>query len=218
MRRALAVLSSSALLLVMSAAACSGSDASGDEAQVRAAFRTYKQAVLSGNGEAAAGVVTADTIEFYDRIRALALSADSEAVHGYSMINRLSIAAFRLLVSADTLRSLSGRQLFAYAVEHGIGIDQEGVTGLELDGVDVFGNTAKAKVVVRGDETPLEVEFNKERGAWKFDIEGLLGFADLALQEAADKVGIPEDELIYRALEAGSGRHVDASIWDPLQP
>jgi hypothetical protein len=209
-----------ALVFVMAASACGGSSGPSEEDQVRAAFRTYKQAALSGDGEAAASVVSEDTIRSFDRFRSLALHADSEDVHGYSMFNRFVIAAFRLQIPPETLETLSGPEVFIFAVDHQLGIDEDSISQLELGDISAFegGTVAKAKIIVDGEETPSEFEFTKENGAWKLDLEALFGFANLALQQVAEEAGLSEDDLIFRALEFEYGRDVGPEIWDPPRP
>lgn len=187
-----------------------------DEAAIRETFQRYKRALLDARGGDAAGLVTSETIAFYEETSMLALEAPEPEVRERPIVDRLQVLTLRHRMSAAQLRSMSGRDLFAYAVDEGL-IGAEQVQTLDIGEIEVEGDTASGAIVTGAQEVDLaRWRFVRQEGRWRLDLLALFPLTELALEQAADDAGLEVDELLVQALEISSGERVSPDIWQPL--
>jgi hypothetical protein len=186
----------------------------GDEEAILQAFQGYKDAILEQDGERAAGLVTRNTLAYYGDMGDMAIDAGPEEVLGRRLVDRLTIATYRVLLDVQSLRQMGARELFVFAVDEGLIGSRSDVAALEVGDVTVSGETAAANAVREGQETPLEWEFRREGEQWKLDLEALLAISNLVLQDLAREAGLTENQLIYQTLEATTGQRVTSEIWE----
>jgi hypothetical protein len=184
-----------------------------DEAAVLQSFSNYKEAILAGEGERAADLVTDETLAYYEQIRRLAVSAGREEIRQRRLIDRLSVAYYRVLIGPESLRAMTGRDVFVFGVDNGL-IGRSDAINLEIGEVAVEGDSATAPVVVRGETTPIAFEFTRENDQWKVDLEALLRLTDFSMQQVVQDAGVSEDAFILDAVEASSGERVTNEVWD----
>jgi hypothetical protein len=189
-----------------------GSCGSADEQAIRQAFQQYKQALLDQDGERAAALVTHNTLDYYGEMRDLALDATRDEILDRRLIDRLTIALYRVLLG-PTLEQVNARQLFVFSVDEGLIGSRSDVAGLEIGDVTVSGDFGTANATSEGQEAPLVWEFRREGDQWKLDLEALFPVSNLVLQNAAEEAGLTENQLIYRTLEARTGQRIGAEIW-----
>src|SRR5262245_13430973 len=94
--------------------------ASGDLEPVRRGFSAYKQALLAKDGNAAAQAVSANSLAYYDRLRALALSGTKSEIEALDGTEQVLILNLRVRAPAPLLRAGSSQALIAYAVGKGM--------------------------------------------------------------------------------------------------
>ena len=186
----------------------------GDEEAIHQAFQRYKNAILEQDGGRAAGLVTRNTLAYHGDMRDMAIDAGPEEVLGRRIVDRLTIALYRILLDVQSLRQMSARELFVFAVDEGLIGSRSDVTGLEIGDITVSGDTASADAVSESQETRLEWEFRREGDQWKLDLEALFAISNLVLQDVARDAGLTENQLIYQTLEARTGQRVTSEIWD----
>ena len=178
-------------------------------------FETYKKALLARDGEAAAVTVSAGTIAYYEEMRKLALTGTRTEVKQRRLIDRLFVVVERVRVPVDELRSSDGRRLLILGVKEGW-INAESVERLGVASFSTRGDQATARMAVGGETTPLEMIFRREGGQWRVDLTSLFPAMNFALQTLAKDAGISDDDLIFRSVEAVSGKAVDDSIYDQI--
>src|SRR4051812_9607145 len=66
-----------------------------DEDAVRKTFADYKAALYHHKGKAASALVDSNTLKYFDRLKRLAVDADSATLHREPMMNRLFVARMR---------------------------------------------------------------------------------------------------------------------------
>jgi hypothetical protein len=186
----------------------------GDEEAILQAFERYKDAILEQDGERAAGLVTRNTLAYYGDMGDLAIDAGPEVVLGRRLVDRLTIATYRILLDVQSIRQMSARELFVFAVDEGLIGSRSDIAALEVGDITVSGDTAAANAVREGQETPLEWEFRREGEQWRLDLEALLAISNLVLQDLAREAGLTENQLIYQSLEATTGQRVTSEIWE----
>ena len=191
--------------------------AAGDEAAVRATFAAYKAAVLAQQGERAADNVTTDTLREYARYRELALSAPRAALEALPMTERLQVLIIRARVPVADLRAMDGRRVFTHAVDRGW-IGREGVERSELGTVQVDGDRAAARLKIGATELPVDFEFEREPGGWRFNLIPLTTMSEDVIKQLARQNGVSENEMVMTLLRGLSEAPVDERLWDPPTP
>ena len=186
-----------------------------DAAAVRACFNGYEQAILDQDGRKAVSFVDRATLEYYGRIRELALRADRSAVGALSTMDKLGVLMIRQCMSSESLERMTAEALFVHAVEEGW-VSKESVATNELGEIAVSGSRATVHVF-EGKATPIQWVFRKEEdGRWRIDITAILPVADQAFKHMVRQSGLPEDEFLTNILESVSGREVADTVWEPM--
>lgn len=187
----------------------------GPEAQaVRETFEGYRRALVAEDGEAAAGLVSESTLEAYQRYRDLALTGSEEAVKELSMVERMQVLILRHRVEADALEMMTGRGVFAHAVDEGW-VGAGGIGRLQIHRVNVRGDQATANVGMGPAPSPELFRFLKEEGEWRFDLMPTLTSAEGALQQMAAARGVEENEFLLGMITSMSNEPATEALWQP---
>ncbi|HVM95464.1 MAG TPA: hypothetical protein VMT89_03695 [Candidatus Acidoferrales bacterium] len=181
---------------------------------IQAVFRTYKDAVLKGDGAAAAAVLSQDTVDWYAESQQLALHGTKDQLQKLQPLQRFQALAFRYRTDPHVLRTLSPRQVIAYAVEQGW-MGKSTLERTDIGDVKIAGDTAEAEVTVDGKPAGQQYNFMREQGQWRFDQLPLLASGDEQLRAAAAQRKMSEEQLILALLEAFSKKKVGDEIWVP---
>lgn len=190
-------------------------DAPDDKAEVRQAFESYRSAILSRDGDAAASLAADSTLDYYEEMRRLALRAPRGELQDRRIIDRFTTLFLRHVVPAKDLLGMTGEDVFAFAIERGW-IGEARVTRLDIGAVEVVGDTAAVEVRSSGGGEPFSFVFVREGAAWKIEFGDLLQIADALFAEQARKLDVTQNEFILQLLESQSGRQPSAEIWQPL--
>jgi hypothetical protein len=193
-------------------AGCGGSAA--DQKAVRDCFAAYREAILSQRGNDAVERVNQATVDYYERVRGLALSAPEQEVRKLPLYDRMMVLLLRHRLPLDLLSGMNGREVFVYGVNRGW-IGKEDVMESDVGTVRVSGDRATAQFVKAGKPTPLSYSFTKESGQWKMDLTAMAPAVNLALKQLIEREGVSEDEFLLDILESVSGQKPSARIWQP---
>lgn len=188
---------------------------SSDSAAVRQCFDDYRQAILDQDGASAVALVDARTRDYYDDMRTLALTAQTEQVRDLSTVDKLMVLMIRQLIPAEQLRAMTAESLFVHAVDQGW-IGRDSVVNNSLGEVTVFEDHATGYHVSEGQQSELKWVFRKEDGRWRLDILSLMPAADQAFNAVIEESGQTSDEFVVSILQAVSGQKVDDAIWEPI--
>lgn len=185
-----------------------------DEALIRQVFLNYKEAILQQRGETAVSLVNRATLQYYARMKYVALEGEEREVRRLSPMNKIMVVSLRHRVPVESLRAMTPEQLFTHAVEQGW-IGKNSVLDSDIRQVQTFRNDASAEHVKGGTPTKLKYRFTKEDGKWKLDLTALTPVADRAMSMLIQKEGVDEDTFIVSLVESVSGKKVSPSIWQP---
>jgi hypothetical protein len=222
----MASMASVALVASCALTSCSGSDPAegrataeraaeaAGEARATAAVLAYQQALVDRRGVDAAALVTAGTIEHYEAIRQLALSAPPEQLARQTLFDRLTVALLRAQLPAAPLAAATPGDLFAVAVDAGLVGRQVGALEPRTARLDDDGSGATVELVDAAGQL-VAVDVRREGRAWKVDLTGLIPRADAALRQLAVAQGLGEDELILATLSALTGRSIGLEVFLP---
>jgi len=158
------------------------------EADVLDAFERYREALLVFDGETAATVASASTLDWYDELLDVAISADDSAfLNEVSIIDGLSVIAMRARFGADLLEVADGRELFIRGVEEGM--VGESVKTMQFERIDITGEDEAAGVL---GGLPV-ARFVVEAGTWRFD-----------MYELISTIAAADDQALLATLSGGA--------------
>jgi hypothetical protein len=201
----------SVTVTVLLLASCGGDG--GEEAAIRQVFQRYRSAILARDGSIAANLVTQNTLEYYENIRAVAAEAGTETIAQRSMFDRLFIALLRVEVGPRELREMTGQELFVLAVDRGL-IGEEDVRASEIGEVTIEGDVAMGEAISDGRASGLSWRFAREGNGWRLDLTSVFPVANLAIKQVAQREGLSEDALIFQVVESVTGQRVSDEIWE----
>ena len=182
---------------------------------VKQSFLAYKTAIVTSDGDAAAGVVTQESRDYFRKLADQALTLDREGMSRIHLSDRLYAMLLRHNLDRARLQSMTGGEVVSYAVREGW-IGREGATQLELGNYQVDGDAASGTILrPDGGETTFKMEFVKEDGRWLLDLVALMQLTRAAFEYAVQQSGLPEDDFVLLMLEQGTGRKPGPDIWSP---
>jgi hypothetical protein len=194
--------------------ACSAQGSQSEAELIRQAFLTYKAAILQQQGQSAVPLVNRATLQYYARMKALALEGQEKEVRQLTPVNKVIVLLLRRRVPVGDLREMTPEELFIHAVNQGW-IGKNSVLDSDIGQLQVFGNDASAEYVKSGKSTPLKYRFTKEDGKWKIDLTALMPMGDQAMSMLIKKEGLDEDTFILSLIESVSGKKALPTIWQP---
>lgn len=210
------------VLLLAITASCSTSpelptDALPESDAIRAAFQSYRRAILNDDGETAASLVASPTLRYYERMRKLSLRASRIETESLAFGNEFIVLISRSKISAQELREMDGRSYIVYAVEHGW-VGKQSVMGLEPGKIQTLGDTAVLHASSSSGKGTIPFTLLREEGKWKIDLVPSMTRANVTFRALARQQGVSEDELLRDLLEAVLGSRPADALWDPLEP
>jgi hypothetical protein len=180
---------------------------------ITATFEQYRSHLLARNGAAVWDVVSPGTVDYYNELARLVATAGPEELAGKSLVDRFTVARFRVDLPADQLAAMDGRAVLAHGVDQGY-IDQSSVANSELGDIRIDDDRAFAPLVTGSQRSPVDFEFVRVGQDWKFDLAATMPHANAEFSKMARESGQTEDEFIFEMLEILSGERVDASIYN----
>jgi len=190
-----------------------------EESRVQKVFRDYKQALMTGDGDAAAALVDEGTLDYFQGVQRLALSGSREEVSARSFIDRLLVVTMRNELEREVLESLELDDLLHHAIEAGW-IGKASISRLDIGEVSIDGDEASGVALTGGqvpspeDGDPLRYSFVREDGEWKFRFSSLVESLNHLITQFTAQLGTNEDDLIFTLVQAISGKQVLPEIWD----
>jgi hypothetical protein len=188
-----------------------------DAEDIRQVFGSYRAALLAGQGEAAAVLLSRSTHAYYDEMRRLALFGDAASVQRLSMVDQINVLLLRLRIPVDELERLSPQELIVHAVNQGW-IGKNGVSNTQAGEVLTEGDVAVVHAIVGGRDAGPMFRFNREDGAWRLDLVPTMRAVNAALQTAAQAAGVSEQQFMLGAIGSVVGRRVGPEAWVPPRP
>lgn len=212
-----------AILAVVVALSAAGSSVhaqdavSEDETAIRDVFAAYKDALAIEDGDAAAGLVTSNSIAYYGYMRDHALFSAPEVVQELELFDQLQVLLLRLRLPADSLEMLNAREIFSVGIKRGW-TDQESTARLELGTVNVYRDEALTTALQGQMETPMELfRFVREDGKWRQDLIHTLRVAGQMIGEAFEQAEMDKAEFVTTMLQYSEGFEIGPEVWEPLR-
>jgi hypothetical protein len=184
-------------------------------AKVREAFVAVRAAVIAGDGESFARLVTRGSVRLYGVIRDLAVHADQKELQGVEGTVRMTVLSLRLRVPRDVLLQRDPRVLIAYAAENDMIFSDE-IEQTKIGEVFVKEREALVAISVEGQPARGFFIFRNERG-WKLDLAMLVGSSRGLIDAMAREREVSEQTIILELLSEAVGKPVGMEVWQPIE-
>jgi hypothetical protein len=188
-----------------------------EAAAVKLGFAEYKAALKQRDGPRAAAAVSDNSFRYYDRMRGLALSAPREELARLEGTERMLVLALRQQAPLELLVNSTPEELVAYAVTTEAMTDT-GVVRTELGEIRREGELARGWIIIDGKATQGVLQFVRQGGRWKFDLEFAMKSSAGLINAIAKQSALSEDEVILKLLEQGTQQPIGPEIWQPPVP
>lgn len=186
-----------------------------DQVLIKKVFDGYKAALLAEDGAKAVTYVDGNTINYYSKMKELALTGDSAEVASLEMIDQLMIIMIRHKITKTAITSMSGRDLFIYGVDKGL-LGSKIPMG-DIGNIQVSSHKAKAQFISNGTPTPIYFDFNQENKVWKLDLTSIFPVSNIVFQQIVAQTGLDEQGTILYLVERSTGKKPAANIWHPIR-
>lgn len=188
-------------------------DQTADALAIETVFSQYKDALLKSDGPAAASVLSARTIAFYDGIVHHALNTSRAKLGELDFISKLMVARIRLEFTREQISRMTGRELLMIGVNNGW-ISKSSVANIDrLVEIKVASSEATASMPIAPGVPAFR--FLKESGQWKLDLVASFDLANAAMKQEITKSGLTEEQYIIQLLRVLSSREVGEGIFSP---
>ncbi len=209
-------------VLAVTSASCTKSDTqdlpagADDAAEIRRAFESCQAAILHAEGDKALEHVSKSTLQMYQECRDHALRADAIAVKALPLGKRMLVLQIRHYIGATALKTMDGEAVFIHKIDQDW-MGERGSTPRGLEGIEVTGQQATARLTVNGQWLGQVFHFVKEDGKWKIDLLAIENAREAKIQQTIRHIGTTENQFLLSILESQSGREVTDAIWEPLK-
>ena len=198
-----------ALAIAVPRPAAAGDDA----AAAKATFEAYQTALLKKDGPGAAALVDRGTVDYYQRMRDLAVAGPAAQVKRLALLDKLMLLRMRHQIPLAKLKAMDGKAALAFGVTQGwIGSD---VAKVEAGPVEIAGERATIVFVVDGKPTPVKLGLWRENGGWRVDLISLFRISGAAFRQRQQESGKSEDEFVRALVGQLAGKPARATIWNP---
>ncbi|MCL2304047.1 MAG: hypothetical protein FWC43_01740 [Planctomycetaceae bacterium] len=187
------------------------------EKEIRDCFDRYKKSLLDAQGEDAFECIDQKTISYYESLLDDVKFATRQKIEQMPLMHKMTVLMIRHQVPEEMILSMSGKELFVYAVENGM-IGKDSVANVELGTITVTKGSAKTKIISNGKEAPFGFAFTFEDGQWRMDITSAFPIMQKALKAVAQQQGMSDNDFIFSLLETLTNKKPSDSIWEPLIP
>jgi hypothetical protein len=185
------------------------------DAEIRAVFTAYQNAVASKDGMSALAVTESGCFYYWGSwMRASAVSDTRDELFTRSPWVHLAVLVYRDQLGGEFLRSASPEQIYAKLVERGVLI--RNVQGFTLGRIKVRdGEHADAELLKDGGPSGLSISFWMQNGSWKISSSGHSGIMHYRLRDLSKRPNSSREEVIHAMFRTITGRDPHDSLYVP---
>lgn len=201
--------------LVMFGAGCDPE--AGERRKVLDVAAQIDDALARGYGESYTSFLTEESVQRYQRLKAVVMEAPREQVLSMAPSDIEFIALVRNRAYAKDIEHLDGAGLAAYCVKKGWPPTFGSLAQtLNLNGLKVHGLEATAPIVLEGTDTGYSARFVLENDGWRFDELSLLPARDQQWRTIDAESPITLQELIVDYENRDSKLKPRGDLWDRI--
>lgn len=177
-------------------------------------FDEYKTALRSDRGAEAAALLSRSTVDYYEKVRDLALYATREELKSHSHVDVMQAMVLRSRIPAAELKLMDGRALLVRAIDNAW-VGKENFEPFSVAEVRVDGDKAVAEMAPAGGTTTTPLDFVREDGEWLIDLVGLLQRTNEMFDMLIQSQQLDREAFVLNVLASLDGKVVDAAVWNP---
>jgi hypothetical protein len=199
-------------VVIASVLLCLGAcDVEDERAGIEQAFAMLDEAFNACDGEAAVQLLTAESMEEYDRRLWFALHGTETQLRNLDYAELWDVLMMRCRSTAEELEGMNGRDWIVHAADQGWYADEAWVPWT-LDNFTVDVDFARAEVIMDGEETGLLLSFYKTGGVWKMDFNCLDQPISEFLEQEASLGSTSVRKLLIAQEEAYAGKKIGSRV------
>lgn len=181
-------------------------------------YAALKRALRDGDGKTAASLVTARTLQEYEKCRTLALDSSGTDFGELNQLTVMMVFQLRYLLAKAQLQEMSGREVFEWGVSGGM-VKKDTLEAIQIHKVQYDDMAAFATVTQHGKvASDAMFNFRKEDGRWKLDMMEIARLGGNQLDEIRRLAGKTKVEMAVYLLERTYGEQIPPYILDgPLK-
>lgn len=177
-------------------------------------FDDYKAALQGDRGAEAAAFLSRSTVDYYEKVRDLALYATREELKPQSHVDVLQAMVLRSRIPAAEMRLMDGRALLVRAIDNGW-VGKENFEPFSVAAVRVDGDKAVADMAPAAGTPTTPLDFVREGGEWLIDLVGLLQSTNQMFDMLITTQQLDREAFVLTVLSSLDGKPVDATVWNP---
>ena len=207
------------LLLGTFLACLAGCDAhAADKEEMQSVVDRLDEANESGNGQAAAALVTAESIARYGPVLKLGLDGKRKEIEALDAWDMTEVFLMRTLSKRKDLKDLDARGYVVYATSKKWYATGDS-TPTELRRIRLLrsGDEATARVYYDGEYSGAILRFLREDGVWKLDENSWRGTFNRYIAEMASESEVSIPEAIMQMIEEERGTKPPPTVWNPMR-
>ncbi|MCA8960228.1 MAG: hypothetical protein KDC38_06925 [Planctomycetes bacterium] len=184
------------------------------EELLRETLASITAASKARDGGRVVELMDTSTVEYFDRIRDLALHGETATVRALPTVDKVRVLLTRSLYPPLELDAMTGSDLLSKMISNG-------TIAVELipDRFVLDAASARATFKVGDAEAPgLELGFVFQDGKWRVTHRAWTDAMDRIYLDAISKSPYAGDEGIEKMLESDLGRRLPMNVWEPLLP
>lgn len=185
------------------------------DAEIRAVFTAYQNAIASKDGPGALAVTESGCVYYWGSwLRAHVVSDTREELPTRSPWVHVAVLMYRDQLDGPFLRSATPEQIYMMLVERGMLI--RSVRGFMLGEITIrAGKYADGVLLKDGAPSGQSISFNLENGSWKISSSGHVGSAHYQLRGLEKRPDSSREEVVRAAFRMFTGRDPDDRLNDP---
>ena len=189
-----------------------------DQTAIKSLWTAYKSAMARRDGATVAGLLSANTIAYYEKIRKLALYAPARRLSSYRIIDRVLVYQIRHFHRAAKVTSMTAREIIAWSIGAGLS-SSEAIKAMDIGTIEVSGTVGSAPATHNGRRIGWKFKFVRESGKWRLDLMPLLDRGAAAFQRVARQRNLTDEAILTQGLKDRSRKKIDMKqLAKPLIP
>src|SRR5262245_51308076 len=186
------------VLLVAAALLLSPPDAGAGVAPVEDAvlstFKAYQAALLKKDGARCVALVDGATIDYYQRMRDLAVMGRASDIKKLSLMDKVVVIRMRHQMPLAQLKRMDGAGALAYGLAEGWTASK--VAHAVPGAIEINGDTASGAFLVDGRPTSTRMGLRHERGAWRISLLSVFHASNFLFSKMQKESGLSEDDFV----------------------
>lgn len=189
---------------------------SNDQQEVISVFNKYRESISTKNGAATAELIDKNSLEWYDSIKSLAISANKEELLQKNFITKLNVIALRQFFSLDEIEKMNSKEIFAFTVNKSF-YAQQSINEYTVAGTEI--KDGKAAVLLKQDEklVGIPLKFIKEEDGWKINLASAINFLNKIISGNPWGNQYMENDSVLKQVESVYKNPLKENIWEPLK-